>query len=65
METPLYNKSTTDEIRERFDQDVDRFSNLDVGQTSTIDAPLTMELITRAAASATPATTTCRSTATA
>ncbi len=54
MKTPLSNKSTTDEIRERFDQDVARFSNLEVGQTSTIDAPLSMELITQAAAAATP-----------
>ena len=54
MNTPVQNKSTTDEIRKRFDKDVDRFSKLEVGQTSTIDAPLAMELITRAAAAATP-----------
>jgi tRNA (cmo5U34)-methyltransferase len=42
-------KSTVAEIRERFDKDVERFSNLDTGQTATIDAPLAMELITQAA----------------
>ena len=42
-------KSSVEEIRQRFDQDVERFSNLETGQTSTIDAPLAMELITEAA----------------
>jgi tRNA (cmo5U34)-methyltransferase len=54
MTTPLNQKSTTDEIRERFDRDVERFSNLETGQTATIDAPLAMELITQAACRATP-----------
>ena len=53
MNTPLDQKSTTTEIRERFDNDVERFSNLESGQVATIDAPLSMELITMAAASAT------------
>ena len=43
------NKSTTAEIRERFDNDVERFSNLETGQLSTIDATLSLELITEAA----------------
>ncbi|MBC7388348.1 MAG: class I SAM-dependent methyltransferase [Opitutaceae bacterium] len=43
------NKSTTEEIRERFDNDVERFSNLDTGQLSTIDAKLSLELITESA----------------
>lgn len=43
------NKSTIKEIRERFDNDVERFSNLDTGQVSTIDATLSLELITEAA----------------
>lgn len=47
-------KSTVDQIRERFDQDVERFSNLETGQLSTIDAPLALELITNAAAAASP-----------
>jgi tRNA (cmo5U34)-methyltransferase len=55
MNTTLQNKSTTDEIRKRFDDDVERFSNLETGQTATIDAPLAMELITRAAVASTPA----------
>ena len=42
-------KSSVEEIRQRFDNDVDRFSNLETGQTATIDAPLAMELITQAA----------------
>jgi tRNA (cmo5U34)-methyltransferase len=53
MSTPLQNKSTTDEIRERFDNDVERFSNLETGQSATIDAPLAMELITQAAIAST------------
>lgn len=52
--TPFGRKSTIEEIRERFDNDVERFSNLETGQTATIDAPLAMELITQAAISATP-----------
>ena len=35
-------KSTIDEITERFDGDVERFSNLKTGQSATIDAPLAM-----------------------
>lgn len=48
------NKSTISEIRERFDNDVERFSNLDTGQVSTIDATLSLELITEAAKRITP-----------
>ena len=43
------NKSTTKEIRERFDKDVERFSNLQTGQQSTIDAELSLELLTESA----------------
>jgi tRNA (cmo5U34)-methyltransferase len=32
-------KSTVEQIRERFDGDVERFSNLETGQSATIDAP--------------------------
>ena len=49
MSTPLKQKSSVGEIRKRFDSVVERFSNLETGQTSTIDAPLAMELITQAA----------------
>ena len=41
-------KSTVDEIKQRFDNDVERFSNLDTGQVSTIDAKISLELITEA-----------------
>ncbi|MDO3641061.1 class I SAM-dependent methyltransferase [Mucilaginibacter sp. L3T2-6] len=49
MQIDYSTKSTNDEIRARFDNDVERFSNLDTGQATTIDAPLTMELCTEAA----------------
>lgn len=54
MSISLDNKSSVDEIRQRFDNDVERFSNLDTGQQATIDAPLAMELITQAAAGNNP-----------
>jgi len=44
------NKATNAEIRARFDQDVERFSNLETGQLTTIDATITMDLCTEAAA---------------
>lgn len=47
-------KSTVQQIRERFDNDVERFSNLETGQSATIDAPLVLELITQAAMALTP-----------
>lgn len=47
-------KSTIAEIRARFDADVERFSNLDTGQSSTPDAPLMLDLVTEAAARTTP-----------
>ena len=47
-------KSTVDEIRQRFDADVERFSNLDTGQSATVDAPLAMALVARAASATTP-----------
>jgi tRNA (cmo5U34)-methyltransferase len=50
----FFQKSTLEEIRTRFDADVERFSNLETGQSATIDAPLAMELITAAAIVATP-----------
>ena len=48
--TPTSTKSTTTEIQQRFDEDVKRFSQLETGQSATVDAPLAMELVTRAAA---------------
>jgi tRNA (cmo5U34)-methyltransferase len=47
-------KSTSEEIRRRFDNDVERFSNLETGQSATIDAPLGLELIAGAAAAVNP-----------
>jgi tRNA (cmo5U34)-methyltransferase len=51
---PTAQKSSVEEIRRRFDADVDRFSNLDTGQSATIDAPLVLELIAYSAAASTP-----------
>jgi tRNA (cmo5U34)-methyltransferase len=53
MSTPLEQKSPLEEIKKRFDNDVARFSDLEMGQCSTIDAPLAMELIAQAAVKST------------
>src|SRR5690554_2739208 len=45
----VMSKSTVEEIKQRFDKDVERFANVDTGQVSTIDASLSLELITEAA----------------
>jgi tRNA (cmo5U34)-methyltransferase len=47
-------KSTVEEIRRRFDADVERFSNLETGQSATVDATLAMALVAEAAATTTP-----------
>lgn len=47
-------KSTPEEIRARFDNEVERFSNLETGQTATVDAPVSLELIARTAAGVNP-----------
>src|SRR6476619_975971 len=47
-------KSSVDEIRRRFDADVERFSNLETGQSATVDAPLALDLVAAAAAATTP-----------
>src|SRR5438309_6900155 len=47
-------KSSVDEIRQHFDADVERFSNLETGQSATVDAPLAMALVAQAAAATTP-----------
>ena len=47
-------KSTVEEIRQRFDNDVERFSSLETGHAAAVDSPLIMDLITRAAAACTP-----------
>ncbi len=50
-------KSTVEEIAARFDRDVERFADLQTGQSATVDAPLAMELVTEAAAACTPGAT--------
>jgi tRNA (cmo5U34)-methyltransferase len=47
-------KSTPEQIRQRFDNDVERFSNLETGQSATMDAPLVLELIMQAASAVSP-----------
>jgi tRNA (cmo5U34)-methyltransferase len=47
---PLSEKSTLEEIRARFDADVDRFSCLETGQQAAFDAPLVLELVAKSAA---------------
>lgn len=47
-------KSTVDEIRARFDADVERFSSLETGQSATMDAVLAMDLVAEAAVVTTP-----------
>ncbi len=49
MDTPFKNKSTIEEIRTRFDQEVERFSNLQTGQQAVIDAPLVLDLVAQTA----------------
>ena len=53
MRKEFQNKSTLDDIRKKFDNSVGKYSNLETGQTTTVDAPLAMELITRAAVAST------------
>lgn len=52
--TPQQLKSSPDSIRQNFDHQVERFSNLETGQTTAIDSPLCMELIARSAAMLNP-----------
>jgi tRNA (cmo5U34)-methyltransferase len=47
-------KSSVEEIRRRFDESVERFSNLETGNTAQIDSPLSLQLIASAAAAVTP-----------
>jgi len=50
-------KSTPQQIRERFDNDVERFSNLSTGQSAQIDSPLILDLISASAAATNPSAT--------
>jgi tRNA (cmo5U34)-methyltransferase len=54
VRTPLEKKSTIKEIEKRFNNDVERFSNLETGQQAIIDARLMMDLLAHAAAKTTP-----------
>ena len=47
-------KSTVEEIRQRFDAETDRYSNLETGQVSAVDSALAMSLVAEAAAVTTP-----------
>jgi tRNA (cmo5U34)-methyltransferase len=47
-------KSSVEDIRKRFDANVERFSNLETGQAATVDSPLAMGLIAEVAAAVTP-----------
>jgi tRNA (cmo5U34)-methyltransferase len=47
-------KSTLSEIQLRFDNEVERFSNLETGQISTVDAALSLELLTQVASACCP-----------
>ncbi len=47
-------KSTVEQIRERFDNDVERFSHLETGNTAQVDSVLSLELIAEAAAVTNP-----------
>lgn len=42
-------KSSPEEIRKNFDKQVERFVNIETGQSTAIDSPLCMELISRSA----------------
>lgn len=47
-------KASLAEIQQRFDKDVERFSNLATGQISTVDATLSLELLAQAVARVSP-----------
>jgi len=47
-------KSTVQQIRERFDNDVERFSHLETGNSAQVDSVLSLELIAEAAAGTNP-----------
>ena len=46
----MNSKSTVAEIRNRFDRDVARFSNLETGQQATMDAPVVITRVAKTAA---------------
>lgn len=50
MPRQLHEKSTVEEIRQRFDADVERFSKLETGQQAAMDAAVILDVVSRAAA---------------
>lgn len=46
----MQQKSTAETIRKNFDQQVERFSNIETGQSTAIDSPLCMELVAQSVA---------------
>lgn len=50
MSRQLHEKSTVEEIRQRFDADVERFSKLETGQQAAMDAALILDVVARSAA---------------
>src|SRR5215813_13734221 len=50
MPRQLHEKSTVEEIRRRFDADVERFSKLETGQQAAMDAPIILDVVARSAA---------------
>ncbi len=46
--------ASVEEIRARFDADVERFANRETGQTATVDARLVLDLLVETAAATTP-----------
>ena len=50
MLRPLHEKSTVEQIRQRFDADVERFSKLETGQQAAMDALLILDVVARSAA---------------
>lgn len=44
---PVPNKDSVEELRRRFDSDVDRFSDEQTGQVSAVDAALVLEMVER------------------
>ena len=47
-------KSTVEEIRQRFDAEAGLYTNLETGQVSAVDSALAMSLVAEAAAVTTP-----------
>src|SRR5262245_19470490 len=50
MPRPLHEKSSLEDIRRRFDAEVERFAKLETGQQAAMDSPLILDLVSRVAA---------------